>query len=275
MMKFLLVILIAITLADPRRQFGVTFPRNNDLPQTQASAVSKNWIKIEDSCEGVKFISPQKDLSNIVVFDKSGKLAGINVGVNHTPSEPMKSRYYFEKTFEGRPYWALEGYFVDPSTICGTRTAGPFGDRVWWKSTIHDGGFLKLPLTQQEAASDPKWVIGTCILGMGKHYWYDISKDMSCNDFTPFFVMYNGGHLTTFAVGFGLDRLVEGPNSRFEHAPKFVVRANFRPETLPQCLMEDKTKVSTMHFFFTSMLSNRCQAGDELLEHPMDPNMKM
>lgn len=102
---------------------------------------------------------------------------------------------------------------------------------------------------------------------MGIHYWYDISKDMDCNNFTPFFVMYNNKQLTTFAVGFARERLLEGPDSRFEHAPKFVIRRNFKPETLPQCLMKDEVKVSTMHFFFTSMLSNRCQTTDSMMHH--------
>jgi len=104
---------------------------------------------------------------------------------------------------------------------------------------------------------------------MGKHYWYEISSTMKCDDFAPFFVMFNGGKLTTFAVGFGANVLLDGPNSRYEHAPKFVVRANFEARTLPQCLMEDAVKVSTMHFFFTSIFSNRCQAGDVKMIHPM------
>jgi hypothetical protein len=249
-----------VVLADPRRQFGVTFPKNTGLPENENDAKDAQWVKIEDSCDGVKYVSPQKDYTNVIVYDKSGKLAGVDVAITVEPAEPMKSRFYKTKDYEGRQFFVLSAFFVDPSTICGTRSAGPYGDRVWWRQ--NDGDYFKLPLTQDGARADPKWKLGTCIPGMGIHYWYEISNEMSCNDFTPFFVMYNGGELTTFAVGFGMDRLVSGPNNRFEHAPKFVVRANFRSETLPQCLMKDEVKVSTMHFFWTSMLHNRCQSEE-------------
>lgn len=255
--------LLAISFSfEVRQQFGVTFGKNTDLPKTVQEAEASKWIKLSDDCSGVRYVSPQRDISNIVFYDKSGKLAGIEVGLFNAPSEPMRSRYYEEKTFEGRKYYALTAYFVDPNTICGTRTAGPFGDRVWWKSKE---GFFKLPLTIEEVQADPKWKLGTCILGMGLHYWYDISNGMKCEDFTPFFVMYNNKQLTTFAVGLGSDQLINTPNSRFEHPPKMVIRMNFRSETLPACLMEESTKVSTMHFFFTSMLSNRCQGNDKKL----------
>jgi len=202
------------------------------------------------------------------MFDKQGRLAGIEVGVPYIPSEPMKSRYFSQSSANGNTHWALIAYLVEPTSICGgNRTSNVFGDRVWWKSNT---GYLKLPLTLTEVRQDVKWKLGTCILGMGLHYWYDISNGMNCNDFTPFFVMYNNQQLTTFAVGFGTDNLINSPDSRFEHAPKFVIRANFRPETLPQCLMEDKTKVSTMHFFFTSVFSNRCQGNDEKMVHPVE-----
>lgn len=265
--KVLLLALLAVCFSfEVRKQFGVTFPKNSGLPTTQQEAESWKWSKVSDDCNGIKYISPQKDITNMVFYDKSGKLAGVEVGVWHTPAEPMKTRYYEEKTFEGRKYHALTAFFVDPATICGTRTAGPFGDRVWWKSKE---GFFKLPLTIDEVQQDPKWKLGTCILGMGLHYWYDISNGMDCNDFTPFFVMYNNKQLTTFALGFGHDSHVNTPNSRFEHPPKFAIRMNFRPETLPQCLLEESRKVNTMHFLFTSVLSNRCQGNDKIMTHEM------
>jgi hypothetical protein len=83
------------------------------------------------------------------------------------------------------------------------------------------------------------------------------------------------GHLTTFAVGFvnfflknkGAKELINSPDSRFEHAPKFAIRLNFLSETLPQCLLRDEVKVSTMHFMFQSIFSQRCQGNDKKLIH--------
>jgi hypothetical protein len=223
------LIISLISAQSERVQFGVTFPNNNDLPKTAQIAQNQGWKKLTDDCvKGQRYISSKSDISNILMYDKQGRLVGVEVGVPKIPSEPMKSRYY-EKVATPYEHYALTGYFVDPSTICGQRTAPEYGDRVWWKQ--NDGNYFKLPLTIEEAHRDTKWKLGTCILGMGLHYWYDISNGMSCNDFTPFFVMYNNKKLTTFAVGFGIDELINSPDSRFEHAPKIVVRANFRAET--------------------------------------------
>jgi hypothetical protein len=171
-------ILLTITFAllvsaDYRTTFGVTYPMNRNLPATEKDAISSKWIKIGTfaSC-GSKYISPKKDITNVLIYDKSGAIAGIEVGKFQKPTEPMLSRYYEQGTFEGKSYYFMTGYFVDPKAICEQRTAGKYGDRVWWKSTVSgDAGFVKLPLTQAEAEKDSKWVIGTCILGMGIHYW--------------------------------------------------------------------------------------------------------
>ena len=31
------------------------------------------------------------------------------------------------------------------------------------------------------------------------HYWYNIERDIKCSEFTPYFIMYDGGNL----IGFG------------------------------------------------------------------------
>ena len=259
-----ILFLAFVFIVTARVQWGVTYPRNNDLPATEGDAVKAKWIKVSsENCE-TRYVSPKKDIVNMLIFDSKGGLAGIEVGKYEKPTEPMLSRYYHEKQFEGKTYWGLISYFVDPKSVCGQRTAGKYGDRVWWVSKKpEDNGFVKLPLTQAEAKQDPKWVLGTCILGMGIHYWYEISKDMDCKDFAPFFVMYNGGKLTTIAVGFPEAKHVTTPDSRYEHAPKWVVKRNFLEETFPVCLMRDDVAINTMHMFFTSVFSNRCQAGKQ------------
>eukprot|EP01080_Neovahlkampfia_damariscottae_P012256 gene12256-5841_t len=269
-MKIVLILAFILLASAQRKQWGVTFPRNRDLPATEGEAIKAKWIKVStnENCE-TRYVSPKKDIVNMLIFDKSGGLAGIEVGKYEKPNEPMLSRYYEQKTFEGKTYWGLVSYFVDPKSLCGSRSAGKYGDRVWWVSKRDgDNGFVKLPLTQAEAHKDPKWVLGTCILGMGIHYWYEISADMDCKDFAPFFVMYNSNQLTTIAVGFPEDKHVTTPDSRYEHAPKWVVKRNFLDATFPKCLMKDEVKINTMHMFFTSVFSNRCQKAEALKKIP-------
>jgi hypothetical protein len=111
-----------------------------------------------------------------------------------------------------------------------------------------------------------EFIIGKLLSNSTFSLRYEISKHMDCKDFAPMFVMYNHGRLTTFAVGFPGDELINSPDSRYEHAPKWVVKANFKEETFPICLMDEKVKINTMHMFHTSVISNRCQSASLKLE---------
>ena len=47
----------------------------------------------------------------------------------------------------------------------------------------------------------------------GRHYWYNISADMSCDDFFPVFLLYNRDRLT----GFGWVARGNANSPRYEH----------------------------------------------------------
>ena len=55
----------------------------------------------------------------------------------------------------------------------------------------------------------------TFVSSPGRHYWYDISADMDCDDFYPMFLLYNSGHLT----GFGWVAQGNAASPRYEHPP--------------------------------------------------------
>lgn len=60
----------------------------------------------------------------------------------------------------------------------------------------------------------------------GVHYWYAATRDMSCDNFFPVFLLYNGGVLNAFGWAFQADL----SSSRFEHptTSSFAVSARFR-----------------------------------------------
>ena len=33
---------------------------------------------------------------------------------------------------------------------------------------------------------------------LGQHYWYNVKSDMNCDDFFPYFLLYNDGKLSGF-----------------------------------------------------------------------------
>ena len=51
---------------------------------------------------------------------------------------------------------------------------------------------------------------------IGVHYWYNSRKDMSCDEFYPVFLLYNGGKLNAFGWAFNAALT----SNRVEHPPK-------------------------------------------------------
>lgn len=63
------------------------------------------------------------------------------------------------------------------------------------------------------------------LLSLGRHYWYNISKDMDCKDFYPMFLLYNKkGRLT----GFGWVSMGRAESSRYEHPPPNRLNVSIR-----------------------------------------------
>lgn len=65
----------------------------------------------------------------------------------------------------------------------------------------------------------------TTLILSGVHYWYAATLDMSCDNFFPVFLLYNGGVLNAFGWAFQADL----SSSRFEHptTSSFAVSARF------------------------------------------------
>ncbi|KAK2569309.1 hypothetical protein P5673_006222 [Acropora cervicornis] len=120
--------------------------------------------------------------------------------------------------------WIAEGeinvitaYFTNPQGICsGSRPASEYiGDQLLLQTGDDSSKTRAIPF-KQEDLKRTKWVEGGCFLGMGRHYWYNISKDMDCKDFYPMFLLYNKkGRLT----GFGWVSMGRAESSRYEHPP--------------------------------------------------------
>lgn len=60
----------------------------------------------------------------------------------------------------------------------------------------------------------------------GLHYWYDLSKSMSCDRLFPMFLLYNNGVLNGFGWAFGMD--LQTYSSRIEHPAKNSYKVNVK-----------------------------------------------
>jgi charged multivesicular body protein 7 len=225
------------------------------MPRTTIDTPGASFVFKDDFCgddtrfRGVRYWY-KSDPATILLFDKAGYIAGIQTQVPknlYTPS-PQNNGHPF---VDDGDYWTLTAYFVDPNIICTTgRTADQYvsqgtGDRL----VIQNGtnaltdGFV-VPLVQTDADST-KWTKGHCFWTMGLHYWYNVRKDMSCDEFFPFFILYNNGKLNAF--GFA----VNGPltSKRYEH-PTASISGQFI-DPVPDCFFSDTTynTLSTMHVY--------------------------
>jgi len=93
------------------------------------------------------------------------------------------------------------------------------------------------------------WTLGHCFVTMGVHYWYNVTEDMDCGDFMPFFILYNDNKLNAwgFATNYG-----GGKSQRYEHPPLSAISGFMKP--VPKCFSTDPTfkSLSTMHVYHTS-----------------------
>jgi len=226
-----------------------------EMPRTTQDAVSQGFHKISD-CDttaqwrGNRYVKGT-DYAVILLFDVNGYIAGIQTSfVDKQPNG-------FPEDFRRPPFVkdgdrvTISAYFVDPSIICTKgRTAAEFssqgtGTNLYLQKTgVPEEAELQ-PHKESDIGST-KWTEGKCFPTMGKHYWYNLSEDMSCDDFFPAFLLYNSGQLTAF--GWALNTNVQ-PSKRYEHPTSDKFSLFMNPP--PKCLYNVGT-ISTMHIYLTS-----------------------
>jgi len=199
----------------------------------------------------------KQDPTVILLYDKNGIIAGIQTSfpkTKYTPPAHLKDKYYID---DG-DFWTLTAYFVEPSTICtegrskaDLSTQGT-GTGLWLQygqDPIKDS--FHVPNTEAEMKEkNPNWGHGRCFWTMGKHYWYNVSQTMDCDDFVPNCILYNGGKLTAFCFATGAN-LIESSNRFDSPAPANKVLDKFFDST-PDCFFKNPNYflVSTMHVYF-------------------------
>lgn len=236
------------------------------LPRTEAAARSDGWTKIAECDESSNFRGRRyvknNDHAVILLFDVNGYIAGIQCGLlrAQVPAWFLESQILRNALQDDGLYLTLTAYFVDPTVICTTgRNAAMFAEEGTGSNLYIQNGndpltqSLRVPREEKEVKGTI-WTQGRCFYAMGNHYWYNTSADMSCEDFFPAFLMYNGGKLNAFGWALGLSQ----SSPRFEHPTASVLSYFFKD--VPKCL-KDIPQLSTMHIYLTSYpLTNVCIA---------------
>jgi len=230
-------------------------------PREVSSATNAGWKQRDNYCgsdstfRGIRYYDSTSDPALTLLFDVAGYIAGIQTSIPKTSYTPSKQNLGNAFVDDGL-YWTLTAYFVDPSIICTTgRTAAQFaaqgtGDRlVIMNGTVANAAnMLTIPMTQS-AVDGTKWTQGKCFWTMGLHYWYSVTESMSCDDFFPFFLLYNKGALNGW--GFSINANLPSNHYDYPHPTPTVAGQFINPE--PSCFFTDPSfdPVSTMHVYFT------------------------
>jgi charged multivesicular body protein 7 len=235
----------------------------NSMPRDLAHDYMHGFTAKDDQCStGGSFRGRRywykNDPATMLLFDVNGYIAGIQTGVpktSYTPPAPVNGHPFIS---DG-DYWTLTIYTVDPSIICTTgRSASEYasqgtGTGVWVQNGTDPSMSMQMP-QMESGMSGTKWVKGKCFYTMGVHYWYDVSVNMDCNGFFPFFMMYNKGVLN--AAGFAIN--IHLSSKRYEHPPVFAIGSFMQP--VPACFANDPNfaKISTEHFYYTDSPRTTC-----------------
>ncbi|XP_035696686.1 uncharacterized protein LOC118430084 [Branchiostoma floridae] len=276
--------------------FGVNpfFGNNFDsMPRTTEMADEKGWTQFgPKSCsagtwQGFRYVK-NSDPAVILLFDKNGYIAGMQMGVykSELPSDgsvpPARITPPWIKD-ESKDMLLLTVYFVQPSekhensrsriidiitrlyvtttgNICGEgRTDDEYQEAGTGTGLYIQTGpnptsdVMSAPL-QQADVEGTDWTRGECFWAMGQHYWYKFRPDMNCDDFYPVFLLYNDGKLNGF--GWNINTPLDSP--RYESPPTGAVSLFFAQK--PPCFDEHVHRgISTLHIYLDdSPSSNFC-----------------
>eukprot|EP00794_Sanderia_malayensis_P018264 gene18264-20084_t len=232
-----------------------TFPVFHDMPMTEDDAKDDGWQKTDNlACDGHSYfvgVRYQKGRDTLL-YDSQGVLAGIQGTLASTTIVSTKYKDMVTLDQDGLRY--VTAYFTNPSTICKNpnRKSGCVGDALYIQNGKTPQSVYRVPLAESGLAGS-KWVKGKCFVGMGQHYWYNVSREMNCaTDFFPAFLLYdNNGKLAAFGWAFGGD----AQNAHFEHPPVKYLGYFFQPATQPKCLASYNIR-STQHIYFTSGIAS-------------------
>jgi charged multivesicular body protein 7 len=236
---------------------AVPFKGFSTLPRQVSE--NKKWTLKDDQCNVPN--SPFRgqrywlngDPAVIVLFDKNGVVAGIQSSVLKSKYTPLPGMKGF---VDDGDLWTQTAYFVDPNTICTTgRTPdelknGGTGNGLWiqYGADISKDIF-NIPMDENDIKKTD-WGSGKCFYSMGQHYWYNVSAGMSCNDFFPNCLLYNGGKLNAFC--FAKNAELESSWYDWPHPDPNTTKGFMNP--VPDCFFTDPTykKMSTLHVYFHS-----------------------
>uniref|UniRef100_A0A0B7AT02 DOMON domain-containing protein n=1 Tax=Arion vulgaris TaxID=1028688 RepID=A0A0B7AT02_9EUPU len=223
-------------------------------PTTEEDAVKENYVKISD-CDvnapwrGARYIKGN-DRSVTLLFDVNGHIAGIQAGIPKNQSDGYPTQSIRPPFISDGDNWVVTIYVTDPAKICTTGrsdaevSAQGTGTNLYIQNSTIPEDSIKAPFNEADIAGT-KWTEGKCFIGMGKHYWFNLSLDMKQENMFPVFLLYTGGK----SIGFGWAMPTNLTSSTYEHPPSNIFSLFMKEVPI---FLTKVSVVSTMHVFMTN-----------------------
>ncbi|KAJ1522217.1 hypothetical protein ONE63_002525 [Megalurothrips usitatus] len=237
------------------------------MPRRVSEALKDSWKLHHEEDDGAIGVYIRKnDYRVSVLFDKTESVAGIRLSVNVDEIKSAKLPIDIENTPEWKRWTFGEFGEVYSATVYfeykeKIRAGGrgylysedlTIPEGIWIQQSDANGtetARLKVPLQESEAAS-AGFREQACFIGMGKHYFQELTPTSKCENHRPFFMLYSPKSKELQGFGFTMYGKPSSGRGWFE-APPAMVAKQIAPNS-PACLTEfiNKYGMFTMHVFF-------------------------
>ncbi|KAK3101821.1 hypothetical protein FSP39_006599 [Pinctada imbricata] len=203
------------------------------------------------------------DTKLIPIYDSNGWLAGIqaiipanmkgfnskNESIQLPPIETMPPVIPMF-TNAGSPYFTITAYFKHPKLVCNPIAKVQAGKGLYIQ-TGKDPVINHKQIPMEAKDLDDNWKRADCLPSMGTHYFYNLTKNLACEQIYPVFLMYdNEGHLGAFGWTFQGEPL-DGDISVVDwfKLTKETFYFAFDPTQLPSCMFTDGFQIFGLHIW--------------------------
>lgn len=254
------------------------------IPRTIIEAVNAEWERTERPpgpmpelrmyCPGGRGVC--------ALYDTAGFVAGIMIAlpIYELDSPVIKPEKIFVKwvppPMVGSPsieYWTATQYYVSEESL--KAGAGPQVENGY---TLQDGGvwvpdldgrLMRIPSTEAELNSTA-FKKQNCFPNMGTHYYYNMTKNLKCDNLLPWFALTTEGELV--GTGFQIiGKLVRQKTQEWIERQFTGAIGSIIPSA-PQCLldMEKKFDVLSIHIYYVDNPWHIvCRTGDSIQPVPI------
>lgn len=225
------------------------------VPLSTAEARRQAWAQAASSNVTTTWCL-QEDPRVCVLYDLQGTVAGMQVSLpvadlqfKGSPYDVTAHPLFMRERLFDMDVFTARYFLVDQETLQagGRERADELGTGLWLQS---GADFINVPRNADDLPAR-HWTRENCVLEMGRHYYYNISERLPCEDMEPFFLLVDHKKDALHGVGFQTVGQASVKNRKwFESVPASAVRPTL--PNAPQCLVDWVAQygIISLHMYF-------------------------